>query len=148
MMIKDLFIDNSCSKHFCNPVKQQYKDLINWIFNDPDAHLNVSTKLIAEYHRSNLNSTSGTSLPSIVDFLTRNHRLLKIPNTVIRQFVKKNFKKKRFRSNYSDHEYIVVVVHSNRKLALTEDRNLAHDLGNYSGVSISVADCPSKINYS
>ncbi|MDY6785065.1 MAG: hypothetical protein SW833_21400 [Cyanobacteriota bacterium] len=77
-MKKDIFIDNNIAKNFANPLDPEYKKLIKWLLTQNDAYLVVSVKLLQEYKSTCANATSPTSIPLIIDRLTRDGRLLKI----------------------------------------------------------------------
>ena len=79
-MLKDIFIDNNIAKNFGNPLDIEYKKLQNWLVDNPNAYLVVSNKLLAEYYRSVGQSYYKNSIPSIIDKLTREGRLIKISN--------------------------------------------------------------------
>lgn len=139
-MKKDIFIDNNIASKFANPQDEEYIKLTKWLleYNKADvenkdnyAHLIVSQKLLVEYTRSNQNATGGTSIPIIIDKLTRDGRLIKISNAEIKDFKDKNFTKtieKKLKCNIEDREHIPVVLLSNRKLVLSRDDNFAYDL--------------------
>jgi hypothetical protein len=75
--MKDIFIDNNVASRFSNPLDPEYLILINWLkrFNKDDirncAHLVVSKKLLHEYYASARYAKSNTSIPMIIDQLTR-----------------------------------------------------------------------------
>ena len=94
-MKKDIFIDNSIASKFSNPQDKEYIKLTKWLldYNENDienkdnyAHLVVSKKLIGEYYRSAMGASSDTSIPVIIDRLTRQGRLNCISNQDIRDF--------------------------------------------------------------
>ena len=102
-MKKDLFIDNNIAKNFCNPMDKEYIKLINLLlyFDENDrhnidnyAHLVGSQKLLNEYIGSAMNAISDTSIPAIIDRLTREGRLWHISNVQIKQFQQAHFSKK------------------------------------------------------
>ncbi len=118
--------------------------------NEPFAHMNVCNRLLSEYSRSARNTGIATSLPILVELLQRQGRLIKFTNNEIEIFKNKHFKKKvtkKFVSNGQDWDYIAVVALSERKLALTEDKNLSKDLKTLPKFDISVADSPEKLDY-
>ncbi|RIV44019.1 hypothetical protein [Flagellimonas pelagia] len=161
--MKDLFIDNNIAKNFASPIDQNYKDLISWINdfdqelveNEPNkivefAHLMVSQKLLVEYLKSSRNCSKPNSIPSIIDRLTRQGRLLKKSKEDIKDFIEKNFSKKiekSLLSNQEDHCHIATVLLSTRKKCLTYDENLTKDLIDFPGFTVHVEKRPEKLNY-
>lgn len=161
--MKDIFIDNNIAKNFATPIDQNYKDLIQWInefdedlvVQNPDliknfAHLVVSQKLLKEYLSSSYNSSKINAIPSIINRLTREGRLIKKTKDEIENFISVHFSKavlKNLKSNKEDHCHIVTVLLSNRKLCLTYDQNLSLDLNCFPGFSAKVKKRPEEINY-
>ncbi|TGE10342.1 hypothetical protein [Hymenobacter fodinae] len=153
--MKDIFIDNNVAKNFCTPLDPEYKKLILWLIKDTKditttPHLVVSQKLLVEYLRSSIGAYSETSIPAIIDLLTREGRLKKIKPDAIQAFKDEHFSKRRvskFKSNAQDHEHIPVVLLSERKIAITIDEGFTFDLLNFPGFSATVASRPENINY-
>ncbi|HLP47450.1 MAG TPA: hypothetical protein VK186_17850 [Candidatus Deferrimicrobium sp.] len=155
-MKKDIFIDNNIAKNFCNPMDPEYKKLIAWLMkNNPtdssgNAYLVVSNKLLAEYNRSVSFSTSASSIPIIIDRLTREGRLIKVNNTAIKEFQRRCFSKKiqkNLRSNLEDQDHIPVVLLSDRKYALSLDEDFIYDLTHFPGFRARVEKRPEKLPY-
>ena len=118
--------------------------------NENDAYFVVSNALIKEYISSSQNCEIPTSIPVIVDKLTREDRLNKISNGDIKKFQKLYFTKsvlKNLRSNKKDHQHIPIVFLSNRKIALTTDINFTYDLSHFTKHTCIVEDEPNKIDY-
>lgn len=157
--MKDIFIDNNIAKNFSNPMDLEYKKLISWLIkydvNDVNnkgnyAHLVVNQKLLVEYNRSSYNCAHQTSIPSIINLLTRQGRLNKISNKDIEDIKKEYLTKgvvKSILSNVEDHCHICSIIVSNRKLALTYDINLTKDLKKILGSNVEVEQRPEKISY-
>ena len=154
--MKDIFIDNNIAKNFSNPIDKEYQKLIRWLkTNDKDnpennAFLVVSKKLIGEYLRSSATAHSNTSIPSIIDFLTRENRLNRISNEMIKDFKRIHFTKKnmkKLKSNNEDREHIPVVLLSFRKFALCLDNKFIEDLSSFSGFTVRVEKRPEKLDY-
>jgi hypothetical protein len=154
-MRKDIFIDNNIAKNFSNPLDPEYKSLVNWLqTNHKDeeqkAYLVVSQKLITEYSRSSSHAHSATNMPTIINILLREGRLVKISNDKIRDFQHQYFTKavkRRLRSNAEDKEHIPVVLLSERKYALTIDKNLTHDLLDFPKFRATVKARPEELPY-
>lgn len=154
--MKDIFIDNNVTSRFSNPLDPEYLKLIQWLkkFDPKDinncAHLVVSNKLLVEYYSSCMNATSLTSIPTIIDQLTREGRLIKFSNLNIKEFKKKNYTKrivKTLRSNLKDRDHIPIVLQSHRKFAISIDNNFIHDLLNFPGYEVTAVKRPELLNY-
>lgn len=149
--MKDIFIDNDVtSKHFSNPIDEDYKNLIDWLrtFNNDvenDAHLVLSNFLLREYHESNKNPNSQTNIISIIDEMIKNNRIQRISNKDIKDFQTRHFTKKNLKnltSNAKDRNHIPAVLLSERKMALSEDTRFLNDLLQFSGFKPIVAFSP------
>jgi hypothetical protein len=161
--MKDIIIDNNVAKNFATPLDSNYKDLIEWINEfdsdlvekEPDkkiqfAHLVVSQKLLIEYLRSSGDSSKPNAIPSIINRLTQQGRLIKKTKDEINNFISQSFSKKiekNLLSNIEDHCHIVTVLLSERKLCLTYDENLTKDLASFPGYNAIVEKRPEKLNY-
>lgn len=85
-----------------------------------------------------------------MDKLTREGRLVNVSNEVIKKFKNKYFTKaveKKLRSNNEDRNHIPVVLLSERKYALTKDKNFTYDLENFPGFKVLVSSHPENIPY-
>jgi len=154
--MKDIFIDTNVAIRFANPLDENFKELVRWLFNYDElnltnnAYLVVSNKLIQEYCQSNRNCSKPTSIPILVDKMTRENRLFKIENQALDQFMTQNFKPKiikRFLSNVKDHFHIALILMSPRKYALARDDNFIHDLESYAGYLVTVRKRPEDLDY-
>jgi hypothetical protein len=158
-MKKDIFIDNNIASKFSNPQDVEYRKLTQWLLKfdgtnienkDNYAHLVVSKKLLVEYYRSAMNASSNTSIPVIIDRLTREDRLNNISNQDIKDFKTAHFTKtvqRQLRCNDEDKEHIPLVLLSDRKYALTLDNNFKYDLENFSGFTVRVEKQPKNLAY-
>lgn len=158
-MKHDIFIDNNIACKFTNPADSKFKELIRWLMdnhdieeghNDDRAYLVVSQKLLVEYSRSCRDDFGTTSIPMIIDKLTKDGRLVKITNQDIKDFKNQHFTKtveKRLHSNNEDRDHIPVVLLSDRKYALTYDENFTYDLEHFPGFSVIVKSRPEDIDY-
>jgi predicted nucleic acid-binding protein len=152
-MLKDIFIDNNIAKNFGNPQDPEYKKLQKWLMDnetEPKSYLVVSNKLLAEYYRSVGQSYYQNSIPSIIDKLTREGRLIKISNEQIKEFKRQYFTnkvKKNFTCNKEDQEHIPVVLLSDRKYVLTLDQKFTDDLLNFPGFRVIVCAKPQDFPY-
>ncbi|MGV0751413.1 hypothetical protein [Empedobacter brevis] len=161
--MKDIFIDNNLAKNFANPLDPNYKELVEWIinYNDEDvkenpinknnyAHLVVNQKLLVEYFRSSYNCHHHTAIPSLINILTRQGRLLKFEKNEIEEFKKLNFTKavnRNIESNVEDHCHICSILLSNRKMALTYDVKLTSDIKSIPGFVCTISNRPENLNY-
>ena len=117
---------------------------------EKNAYLVVSQKILSEYLSSCRGAIGSTSIPIIINQLTKENRLIKISNDQIKKFQAEHFTKsliKKLRSNKDDRENIPVVLLSDRKYALTNDTNLTHDLDNFPGFVVVVSSNPENIPY-
>ena len=158
-MRKDIFIDNNIANKFSNPQDKEYIKLTEWLlkFDSKDtenknnyAHLVVSKKLLVEYFRSNQNAFGSTSIPTIVAELQKQGRLIIKSNAEIKEFKDKFFTKtveNKLKCNKEDREHIPVVLLSDRKYAITSDKNFSYDLKNFKGHKVTVEKRPQDINY-
>lgn len=158
-MKKDLFIDNNIAKNFSNPQDKEYIKLTEWLlkFDSADvenkdnyAHLVVSKKLLGEYNRTSMNAKSDTAIPSIIDKLTREGRLIAISNQQIKDFQSTYYSKRvkrNLRSNSEDKEHIPLVLLSDRKFALLLDDNFKYDLEHFVGFVVRVEKRPENLPY-
>lgn len=155
-MKKDIFIDNSLTCKFANPIEQSFKDLISWIkTNDPinpenNAYLVLSPYIIREYYNSNKDARVNTCLPVIVDQLTREGRRTFFNKKQIESFKQINFKKKitkSFISNKKDWDHFPIVLMSDRKYALSLDIKFINDLINYPGFDVTAVNSPELLDY-
>lgn len=154
--MKDIFIDNDVTtKHFSNPIDEDYKKLIDWLrtFNNDvenDAHLILSSFLHREYIESNRNPNSQTNIVAIINEMVINDRIKRISNQEIKTFQTKYYAKKVLKnltSNAKDRNHIPAVLLSNRKIALSEDKRFLNDLLQFSGFNPMVASRPENLNY-
>jgi len=155
-MRQDIFIDNNIAKNFSNPMDPEYIKLIQWLMNNNSAkpHVNaflmVSNKLLSEYFRTVRASFSGTSIPVIIDKLTREGRLIKVSNKAIKEFQREYFSKKvqkSLRSNAEDHDHLPVVLLSERKYGLSLDDFFIYDLQHFPGFTVRVEKRPENLAY-
>lgn len=158
-MKHDIFIDNNIASKFSNPADQEYKNLIRWLMDnhnlaqgqdDDRAYLVVSRKLIAEYGRSCQTASGATSIHVIINKLTQEGRLVFISNQNIKNFKNLYFTKvieRKFRSNQEDRDHIPVVLLSERKYALSYDKNFTYDLEHFPGFKVIVRSRPEDLQY-
>ncbi len=152
-MKKDIFIDNNTTQYFSNPIDKGYSKLIDWIrtYNEneeDDAYLIISPYLLKEYNESNRYPNSRTNIVQIIADLTRQERLIHFTKKQIEDFQKQNFSKKILKKlltrNTKDFNHIPIVLMSDRKMALTEDKNFTLDLKHFDA---SVAEKPEDLFY-
>lgn len=154
-MKKNIFIDNNIACRFSNPMDPEMKKLLAWIMeyeegSHNNAMLVVSDKLLREYIASCQGAYGATSIPTIIGKLTREGRLTKITNADIKGFQNIYFTKtveRNLRSNQEDRNHIPVVLLSERKFALTNDRNFTFDLEHFPGFRVIVSSRPENLPY-
>jgi len=153
-MKKDLFIDTNIAKNLSNPLDEEYRKLVKWLYYyDPNdtankdnyAHLVVSKKLLIEYTK-----TATRFYNDIIAELQKEGRLITISNQEIKDFQQEHFTKtveKKLQCNQEDKEHIPVVLLSDRKYALTNDNKFKSDLENFSGFTVRVEKRPELLEY-
>ena len=162
-MRKDIFIDNNIASKFSNPQDPEYIKLTKWLMffdskeaadsensKDNFAHLVVSQKLLIEYFKSSKGATSSSSIPVIIDKLTREGRLIKFSIDEINDFKQAYFSKKvikNFESNHQDWELLPIIFLSDRKFALSYDDKFTKDIENFPKFTATVAKRPEDLPY-
>ena len=141
----DLFVDSNLSDRFCRPVDHAYRALIAWLCREGE--LLVCQSLINEYTAATSGSSNPTALVVLIGHLQRHGRLKRYTKSELRDFRIKASTRKRLRSNRRDHEYIKIVMLSDRKLGLSNDNKLRYDINNFPGHSASAGAHPSEIDY-
>ena len=141
----DLFVDSNLSQFFCRPIDQAYKRLITWLCTE--GRLVVCQTLVAEYHDAVRGSDRATALVVIVDRLQRDGRLRFFKKGEMQAFRIKANRRKRLRSNRRDHDYLKIVLLSDRKIGLSDDKDLRYDINNYPGYAAVAAGHPSEVDY-
>lgn len=92
-------------------------------------------------------ATAPTTLAVIVGRLQRVGRLRRISKGELTAFRFPKRVERRLQSNRADHDFIKLVLLSDRKLGLSEDRKFAHDVNSFPGHDARVAAAPSEIDY-
>lgn len=141
----DLFVDSNLSGHFCRPIDKAYENLIQWLL--AEGQLIVCPSLIREYHDAVRGSDRPTSLVVLIGYLQREGRLKQCTNRELSSFVIPKHRRKRLLSNRRDHDFLKVILLSDRKLGLSEDRNLRRDVNGYPGYTACVGAHPSEVEY-
>lgn len=103
-----------------------------------------------EYYSSARNSFSSSSIPIIIDIMTKQNRLITVSNDVIRDFKNNHFSKKILNSlkcNLKDQDHIPLICISDRKYALSYDNNFISDLKSFPGFTIIVEKRPENLPY-
>lgn len=144
-MSKDLLIDNSIAKDFCNPMKFSYKELIQWLFDEGE--LVVTQKLICEYHSSTAGSAAPTNIIAIIAHLIAKGRLIRFNKKTLDDFKFSNKIEKKLRSNHEDWPNIKAILLSHRKMALSLDNNFIYDVCNFPGYITRVEKRPEDLPY-
>ena len=143
--MEDIVIDNNVAKNFANPMDQDYKAFIKWLFNK--GSLAVCSKLIREYNLTSQLCKSDTNICIILDYLTKRGRLNNISNDRLRLFNIPKRILKTLRSHAKDRFLIKIVLLSFRKLLITLETNLQFDINNYPGYSAIAVSSPCDIPY-
>ena len=141
----DLFVDTDRSGHFSRPVDPAYRKLIEWLRSD--GHLVVCQSLIREYHDALRGATAPTTLVALLSHLQRRGRLKRFSKQDLDAFRIKKHIERGLRSGMNDRDHLKTVLLSDRKLGISGDANLRHDLNNYPGYSAIVRRHPSEVPY-
>jgi hypothetical protein len=143
--MKDLLVDNTVAKNFANPLDPHYKALVHWLFDT--GFLVVTQRLLIEYSRTAAAASSNTAMPALVDHLLRNGRLSMFGKKTLSKFSFSTRIRRSLRSNQEDHDTIKAVMLSVRKLALSHDVNLRHDINHFPGYNARAAKRPQDLPY-
>jgi hypothetical protein len=127
--VKDIFVDNNIAKNFCNPLDPEYKNFLKWLIHD--GALVISNSILREYSSSTSHSASATNISAIIGLLGAAGRLNKVSPKELRAFVIPKGVERRLRSNKADWQHLKTVLLSFRRIAITSDANLGHDIVNY-----------------
>lgn len=141
----DLFVDTDRSGHFSRPVDPAYRKLIGWLRSE--GHLVVSQSLIREYEEAVRGSSAPTTLVALVGHLQRHGRLKRFDKQDLQRFRIKKHVEQALRSGLRDRDHLKSVLLSDRKLGISGDVKLRHDLNNYPGYSAIVRRHPSEVPY-
>jgi hypothetical protein len=144
--MKDILVDNNIAKNFCNPLDEEYKRFIKWLF--CEGSLVVSTQLIVEYHSSCERSGSLTNVMAIIDKQQKEGRLRHFSSKDLRSFKFKPKDERQLLSNKKDRSHIKAVMLSRRKFALSRDQKFRADVNNFPGYSARAEARPEDIPYS
>ena len=143
--MKDILVDNTVAKNFSNPLDPHYKVFIRWL--QDTGVLVVTQRLIVEYYRTCAASGSSTSMPALIDHLLRKGRLKKFTKTELSSFRFTAKVQRSLRSNIEDHDTVKAVMLSVRKLALSHDTNLRHDIKTFPGHKARAERRPQDLPY-
>lgn len=155
-MLRDIFVDNCIAKNFCNPQDPEYLKLYKWLLaydprlGDKNAHLVLSKKILNEYCETCSASGSNSSIWVIVDRVTRQGRRVNISNEQIKDFKKRYFKGRALRNlrcSTRDRDHLPAVLLSDRKFALSRDREFVYDINNFPGFTARAARRPQNLPY-
>lgn len=144
-MPKDIFVDTTVAKTFCNPVDQHYKDFIKWLLRE--GCLVVTNKILGEYVGASGASPSETNIVVIIAQLTRDGRLLKFTKQQLDEFRFTTRTERRLRCNRKDHPHVKAVLLSERKLAVSLDDNFRYDVNNFPGYRAVARRRPEELDY-
>jgi hypothetical protein len=142
---KDILVDNSIAKNFCNPLDPHYKRFIEWLFTEGE--LVVTQRLIVEYHGSTAASASATNIVAIIGKLLSDGRLRKVTKQELTTFRISNRVAKKLRSNENDWDYVKAVMLSVRKFALSLDNNFVTDVNTFPGYTARAEYRPQDLPY-
>lgn len=152
--MNDIFIDNDfIVLNFHSPDEDVLK-FIQWLYDEEGlenkAHLILSQKLYNEYVSSSSPKPAYTNILTICSVMLSQGRLLKVSNEEIRKFKDTHMPNKihkKLTCNKKDREHIPIILLSNRKMGITNDKALKADLQNFKGFNTFIEDHPKKLNY-
>ncbi len=143
--MKDILVDNTVAKNFCNRLDPHYRAFIQWLIRE--GVLVVTQRLLAEYVATAGNSPANTSMPVLIDQLTRQGRLNHIGKVELTAFRISSHVRRVLRSNRKDHDNIKAVMLSHRKFALSHDAAFCHDVNNFPGFTARAERKPQDLPY-
>lgn len=143
--MKDILVDNTVAKNFCNPLDSNYKTFIAWLLEH--GYLVVTQRLLSEYLSASAASASSTSMPALINHLLRNGRLRKFNKSTLGAFRFTSRVRRSLRSNRSDHDSIKAVMLSYRKFALSHDKNFRYDINHFPGYAARAERRPQDLPY-
>jgi hypothetical protein len=144
--MKDILVDNNIAKNFCNPLDEEYKKFIKWLFHE--GSLVITKQLIVEYQSSCASSGSITNVMAIIDKQQKEGRLNFLSSGDLRSFKFKPKDERRLHSNKKDRSHIKAVLLSKRKFAVSRDRFFRADVNSFPGYSARAEARPEDIPYS
>jgi hypothetical protein len=142
---RDIFVDNTVAKNFCNPLDPEYKEFICWLFFQ--GSLVVSNKILAEYHRTCAGSQSRSNILAVIAAQTRRGRLRKFENADLAEIKFDKARLRRLKRNREDYLHLKLVILSRRRLALTNDQNFEWDVNYFPGIGARASNRPEKLPY-
>ena len=143
--MKDILVDNNIAKNFCNPLADEYKLFIRWLFEE--GSLVVTQGLIREYISSCGAARSSTSIVVILHRQQIEGRLKVISAQALKAFKFQRRTERLLRSNLNDRVLIKAVMLSVRKYAVSRDRNFRHDINYFPGYHARAENRPGQIPY-
>lgn len=144
-MMKDILVDNNIAKNFCNPLDEEYKRFIKWLFHE--GSLVITTKLIVEYQSSCSSSGSITNVMAIIDKQQKEGRLNSLSTKDLKSFKFKPKDERRLLSDKKDRNHIKSVLLSKRRFALSRDKKFRADVNGFPGYSARAEARPEDLPY-
>jgi len=143
--MKDILVDNCIAKNFCNPLDEEYKRFIKWLFHE--GSLVITQQLLREYHSACADARSLTNIIAIVELQQRDGRLNTVSSHRLKMFRFRKKDERRLRSNWKDWSQIKAVLLSNRRFAVSRDHDFCHDINSIPGYGARAASRPQDIPY-
>ena len=140
--MKDILVDNNVAKNFCNPMDENYKDFILWL--RTNGALVVCQKLLVEYYRTCCTSNSDTNVCVLIAELQSDGRLNKINKAQLSAFKIPKAVRKILPLHDKDIELLKTTLLSQRRLAITIEKNLRDSINMYprfKALAVSRPEC-------
>lgn len=122
---KDIVVDTNIIRLYGNSPDVQLRDFFLWL--DQFGCLTISQKLLREYI-----GTGNRLLASFIDNLTKNGRLIRIENSVLKRF--NDDRHYKYTCNHEDILHARLVFLSSRKLLLSEDVKLVKAVNDFNKI--------------
>ena len=142
--MKDIVIDTSAIGCFENPPDKEFKLFLTWI--ETEGAMTVSIPILMEM-KCAIQSSKNSFLSTIINILLSDGRLYVKKEPEINSFDFTRSRLREFRSNKKDWVHIKLVMISGRKLCLSKDRNLRHDINLYRIHGAHAAEHPKDLAY-
>jgi hypothetical protein len=136
-MEPDIVVDANVMRLYGVADDPLFKVFFAWLRSD--GVLACSQKMLVEYGR-----TGSSLIAALLDQLLLASRLRKYAPAEIKAIKRGKYK---FRSNYTDHVHVRLVMCTYRRLCLSQDENLRYDVNNFPGYAARAAARPEDLPY-
>lgn len=136
-MEKDIVVDTTIIRLYGGASDPVFKKFFSWLFSK--GVLACSQMLLSEYKRIGSNAVA-----SLIDHLIRNRRFRRYERTKVDAIRAKHF---RYGCNYDDKCHVRLVMCTQRRLCLSQDRRLVRDVNCFPGYRARAARRPNELKY-